>query len=826
MILLFAGPTVTDSFAGVCVKDIKITPENQVTAPEHSVVQLNARPAQGRDVVYSWRQLSGPEVYFNPADGQLEFTAPEVPFGGAVLQFSVTVTCAADANDSKTAFAQVQVTNLSVNAPPLARIVVSPSDVFEGNTVTLDGNGSTDPDGDVLTYAWTQIGDPTVSLTDAHAATPTFVAPQVGVGGLALSFRLTVSDGFLTNSTDVIVNVLNVNQAPTVSIACPTGHADEGSAVTLFADASDDDTIASYSWTHTDGGPPVTATGDDWESASLQFTAPYLTAPGQETQTFRVEVTDNEGLHAADTCSVQIHDITTPVLTLPADMTEEATSAAGAAIGFEATAEDAYDGTVDVTCTPVSGTTFPLGATTVQCSAKDAADNESTGSFTITVRDTTPPALRVPSDLTNEATGPSGAVVTFEASAEDLVDGIVDVTCDHHSGDTFPLGNTTVTCTADDAAGNHASGSFLVTVEDTTPPQVTVPADITEEATGPSGAVASFTATASDLVTQNVTVTCTPSSGSTFPLGTTEVSCSATDEANNTGSATFHVKVQDTTPPALTLPSNMTREATGPSGAVAAFTATALDLVSGTREVACTPATGATFALGTTTVSCSASDAAGNTATGSFTVRVVDTTPPVIAAHVDESFVLGSSTVYTPPTASDLVDGAVPVICIPAPNATFALGPTTVTCTATDKQGNRASSSFTVRVLFAQASLCLAGPGRQVLQPIAPAGTSVFRKTGSTVPVKFRVCDAAGNSYHETNPVTSFQFVGVVSGTAPVEPNTDVVSTSADTQFRWSDSDQFWIFNLATKSYSAGLTYIFRISLADGSHIDFQFGLK
>jgi len=77
---------------------------------------------------------------------------------------------------------------------------------------------------------------------------------------------------------------------------------------------------------------------------------------------------------------------TTPLtLSLPADINVEATSAAGAVVEFTVTATDDTDPSPVVTCTPASGSTFPVGTTVVNCTATDASDNSSDGSFSVTV---------------------------------------------------------------------------------------------------------------------------------------------------------------------------------------------------------------------------------------------------------------------------------------------------------------------------------------------------------------------------------------------------------------------------------------------------------
>lgn len=319
--------------------------------------------------------------------------------------------------------------------------------------------------------------------------------------------------------------------------------------------------------------------------------------------------------------------------------------------------------------------------------------------------DVTAPILSLPNALNVEATGSSGMVVNYSASATDDVDGNVAVNCSPASGSIFAYGTTSVTCTATDQSGNTASGSFNVTVADTTAPVISnMPSNKTVEATGANGSVVTWAnPTATDIVSGNVEVTCSPASGSTFELGTNTVTCTATDAHDNSSSASFTVTVQDTTAPTINnVPANQTLEATSAAGATATWTnPTAMDVVNGNRDVTCTPASGDTFAIGMTTVQCSATDATGNTNTHSFTVTVQDTTAPSLSLPANQTLytATNSASFDWTATATDVVSVNVPVICSSASPATFSLGTTTVSCSATDAAGNTANGSFNVTVL-------------------------------------------------------------------------------------------------------------------------------
>jgi environmental stress-induced protein Ves len=400
--------------------------------------------------------------------------------------------------------------------------------------------------------------------------------------------------------------------------------------------------------------------------------------------------------HASKTFQVTVtppSNTTPPTLHLPPDQTVQATGPNGAVVEYTATATgyggDDHNGRplAPVHCTPPSGSTFPLGETTVTCTATDTLnDTSSTGTFRITVVDTLPPDLALPGDRTVQATSSAGATVSWTASAQDLVDGNVAVTCTPPSGSTFAVGSTTVTCSASDSRGNSAGGAFTITV--TEAPVLVLPPDQTVEATSAAGAIVTYDVAAG--------ITCTPASGSTFAIAETVVQCT-----NGAQNGTFQVRVVDTTAPSLALPDDFTVEATGANGAAVTWSASANDLVDGSLTVACTPASGSTFAVGTAAVQCSATDARGNAASGTFDVTVADTTAPSLTLPADiaaETTSDSGAIVSYVATASDLVDGDVAITCGPPSGSVFPIGTTTVSCTAADSRGNGANGMFNVIV--------------------------------------------------------------------------------------------------------------------------------
>jgi len=154
------------------------------------------------------------------------------------------------------------------------------------------------------------------------------------------------------------------------------------------------------------------------------------------------------------------------------------------------------------------------------------------------------------------------------------------------------------------------------------PPALSVPSGLVVEAQDAAGTVVSYEASALDAADGAVPLHCLPASGSSFPLGTTRVSCTAMNSYGNVATASFPVTVADTRPPVLTLPDALAAYATSAAGASVTYEASAVDAIDGALSPVCMPASGATFAPGETAVSCEAADSHGNTGRATFPVLV------------------------------------------------------------------------------------------------------------------------------------------------------------------------------------------------------------
>jgi predicted secreted protein len=274
---------------------ITVKPENRLpvanAGPAQTVVQgatvtldgSGSSDPDGTIASYAWAQSAGPTAAVSGA------TSAKPSFVAAALgTFTFTLTVTDDAGG--TASQTVTITVMPPNQPPVADAGVDQT-IAPGDTVTLDGSGSADPDGRIAGYAWVQTSGTPVTLSGATTAQPTFVTPPLtGSGTLSLSFALTVTDDRgATASASVTVTVAHVNRLPRVN-AGAAQRVKHGATVRLDGSSSSDPdgTIASYAWTQTAGATVALSGGT---AARPTFVAP--TEDGDVT--LKLTVTDNEG---------------------------------------------------------------------------------------------------------------------------------------------------------------------------------------------------------------------------------------------------------------------------------------------------------------------------------------------------------------------------------------------------------------------------------------------------------------------------------------------------------------------------------------------------
>jgi hypothetical protein len=631
-----------------------------------------------------------------------------------------------------------------------------------------------------------------ISLSQASGSSfpvgSTVVTATSAQGGGSCSFTVTVIDSV----------------PPTIS--CPTNQ-----TVT----AADGECSAAV----TPGTP--TATGNNVEVTGVRSDGQALDAPypgGTTTITWTATDADGRTATCVQTITVTVNDTTPPTITAPANLTlttgaaEE--SSCGVIVGETNLTPDADDNcSVSVSRTGVpAGNFFPIGTTTVNYTATDAAGNTATASQTITVTDNTPPVVTLNGDdpLTNEFDAPTEVTVEcgaafndLGATAKDSCIGIVPVTATTVS--TGTPGTYSIIYSATDGT-NVGTATRIVHVVDTTAPvialnganplQVECHSTFTDPgATANDGCAGSFAATASGAVNAN-----TP--------GTYTITYNATDPSGNAAApVTRTVNVVDTLAPVITLngANPMTVEChtsfTDPG-------ATANDACSGPTGVVASGSVNVNVP-GSYTITYTSTDGS-HSATATRTVNVVDTTAPVIScpANIVVSLPLNSTATsmavtYPAVTATDSCSSSVTVTTSKASGSVFNVGPTTVTATATDPAGNQSSCSFTVTVLYNFTGF---------FQPVDNLPTLNQVNAGRAIPVKFSLSGNKGlNIFAPNNPS---------SGTIPCganDPVVDITETvtagSSSLSFGGDQYNYVW----KTESSWAGTCRQLVMQLNDGS---------
>ena len=368
---------------------------------------------------------------------------------------------------------------------------------------------------------------------------------------------------------------------------------------------------------------------------------------------------------------------------------------------------------------------FAPGTYEITLIASDSSGNKSEGVVvTLTVTDTTKPVLSGVANVALSAVTKDGAPSAgiLAATALDSVDGQVAVAYSVGGADlgaNFPLGETTVTVKAADAAGNMAEGSLVVTVTDTNSPIIASTVPVSLEADGATGYAGSKDAilsavSATDNVDDAPMVTLSNDSLGDLPLGTTQVDVMVKDAAGNSTEAAVAVTVVDTTKPTITV-SNLVLTVDSADEVIASSDArvsdwvtsvTATDIVDGATSVTNNVIPDSSFDVGETVITFTSTDAANNTATVTATVLVAVGPAVSVAGAITVVSLDGAALPATQAqiaafiaaaTATDFA-GSVLTVTNDAPDS-YPVGVTVVTFSAVDADDRQGQRSSTVTVV-------------------------------------------------------------------------------------------------------------------------------
>ncbi|WP_338761757.1 HYR domain-containing protein [Bernardetia sp. ABR2-2B] len=339
---------------------------------------------------------------------------------------------------------------------------------------------------------------------------------------------------------------------------------------------------------------------------------------------------------------------------------------------------------------------FPIGTTTVTWTATDDSGNVATGTQDVTVTDNQNPTITAPIDI----------ALNCESSNIDLGIPITDDNCGvatttNDAPITFPIGTTTVTWTVTDNSGNTATATQEVIVTDTQNPIITAPSNIIAN-TDNGNCTASNVDLGTSTTDDNCGVATTTNDAPTiFPIGTTTVTWTVTDNSGNTATATQEVIVTDSQNPTITAPLNVAVNADNGN-----CTASNVDLGTSTTDDNCGVATTTNdaptiFPIGTTTVTWTVTDNSGNTATATQEVIITDSQNPTITAPLNVAVNAdnGNCTASNVDLGTSITDDncGVATTTNDAPTI-FPIGTTMVTWTVTDNSGNTATATQEVIV--------------------------------------------------------------------------------------------------------------------------------
>jgi len=532
----------------------------------------------------------------------------------------------------------------------------------------------------------------------------------IQIGGLPSGSAFPVGENFLDfQTTDAAGNndfcrvIVFVNDIDVPEITCPDD-------ITLTV-TSACDTVVNY----------IPPTGTDLclltTTTQIAGLGPGSNFPiGTTTETY--QATDEQGNSATCSFDITVIDGAPPTFdNCPADINQVAPPPACEDVVFFPTpsASDNCPGvTVTQTSGPVSGSSFPVGTTTIVFTATDAFGNTAQCSFDVTITEDVDPVILCPADITvdNDPGDCSAEVIYVPPTGTDNCSSPTTVLiAGLGPGATFPLGTTTETYEVTDGSGNTASCSFTITVVDAESPIIDCPSDIVVPADpGDCETVVNFLP---PTFTDNcpggsISQTSGPTSGSSFPVGTTIIEFTAMDAAGNQTICSFSVIVEDSEDPVITCPADI--DITIESGACDTLLTypdpTISDNCPGVSfTVLSGPASGTLVSAGTYVVTLQAIDASGNTAECSFNIDIADNNTPIfdcpddITVNADPGLCEAVVT-FSDPIAADPCSNVTVTQTAGLPSgSSFPAGVTTIEFTAEDEFGNIGICSFDILVV-------------------------------------------------------------------------------------------------------------------------------
>jgi streptogramin lyase len=560
-----------------------------------------------------------------------------------------------------------------------------------GSDVTLNGAGSSDPDGDTFTYSWTG-PSPFGSLTGVN---PTVSNVQTG----DYTVSLVVDDGTDLSTADTVDISIEDTMPPVVVTQDISVDLDAAGSATIVA------------------GDVNNGSSDNCGIDTLSVSPDSFNCGDVGSNSVMLTVTDNSENQNSATPTVTVRDIENPVISCPVDVTINTDAESPTAVYSYTypTATDNCSASIARTSGFASWYAFPLGKTTNTFIATDGAGNTDTCSFAVTVNDNQAPKINCPQSMTictdrDQSTSDFSFVPpTVTDNSNESLTAVLRVGC-LTSGSAFPMGTTTNTYDTTDSSGNTSSCSFSVTVIDCQVPEIMCPEDITAftDAGIHTAEVSYSPPTVTDNSGESLTAVLQAgglTSRSKFPIGKTTNNFIATDAAGNEASCSFTVTVIDNENPVITCPSDISvNNDPGSCGAVVGFSsATATDnssSVAVTQEAGL--ASGSVFPLGTSTVTYQAEDPSGNKAVCSFTVTVNDNELPDAQAQnlIVQLDSAGNASITAAQVNNNSSDncGIASLNVAPSSFNCENVGANPITLTVTDTNGNVSTADAVVTV--------------------------------------------------------------------------------------------------------------------------------